>query len=249
MLQVEIGTDEWLAATGGRLTPGQAAVLAAAGFAQLARERVSRSRGRAPSASEQAGRLDVARRELDGVLMTERQHVVDRQGETLLNHGCRTYLLGAILVPSEVFGRADHESSIVAALTHDDGLVHPTTPGGCFTADSADEAARAMSRLGAGPEAIATARAAVISHFQPTLPPGASAEAYLVARGASADVMGFGLRGVDPGVAREIWQQWPDQGFPRGVARLLKGERTRAPRTRPGVLSMSGMPYFLRSSR
>lgn len=245
----EIGTEEWLAATGGRLTPGQATALAAAGFAQLARERVSRSRGGTPRASEQAGRLDVARRELDGVLVTERQHVVDRQGETLLHHGCRTYLLGVLLVPSEVFGRLDQEACVVAALTHDDGLVHPTSPGGCFTADSADEAARVMSRLGAGPDEITTTRAAVISHFQPTLPPGASAEAHVVARGASADVMGFGLRGVDPGVAREIWQEWPDQGFPRVVGRLFKGERTRAPRTRAGVLSLSGMPYFLRSSR
>jgi hypothetical protein len=102
----EIGTEEWLAATAGRLTPGQATALAAAGFAQLARERVSRSRGGTPRASEQAGRLDVARRELDGVLVTERQHVVDRQGETLLHHGCRTYLLGVLLVPATILGIA-----------------------------------------------------------------------------------------------------------------------------------------------
>jgi len=91
-----IGTEEWLAGTGGRLTQGQATVLAAAGFAQLARERVSRSRGGAPSASEQASRLDVARRELDGVLATERQHVLGRQGETLLNHGCRVLSLSGM---------------------------------------------------------------------------------------------------------------------------------------------------------
>jgi hypothetical protein len=67
--------------------------------------------------------------------------------------------------------------------------------------------------------------------------------------GASADVMSFGLKKVDTGLTREIWQEWPDVNFLARVKELLKGERTRAPRTRPGVLARSGMPYLLRSSR
>jgi hypothetical protein len=93
------------------------------------------------------------------------------------------------------------------------------------------------------------ARAAVISHFQPRLPAQAGPDAQLVARGASADVMGFGLKKVNTGLMNEIWQEWPDVNFLARVKELLKGERTRAPRTRPGVLARSGMPYLLRSGR
>jgi hypothetical protein len=71
----------------------------------------------------------------------------------------------------------------------------------------------------------------------------------MIALGASADVMGIGLKKIDPELLRDIWVEWPDLGFIQEVRVLLKGERTRAPRTRPGVLAISGMPYLLRSSK
>lgn len=245
----DVGTPEWLRETGGRLTLRQAVALSVQGSTQLVRERLSRARPEAIEAAGQVARVELARAQLRGVLASQRSRVVERQGEPLLHHGCRTYLLGAALLSDEAFGRVQHEAAVTAALAHDDGLVHPRTPGGCFTADSATEAAILMEALGVAGDLVAASRAAVISHFQPALPPGAGAEAQLVALGASADVMGFGLRRVDPGVMVEIWREWPDLTFLKEVKGLLKGERRRAPRTRPGVLAMSGMPYLLRAGR
>jgi hypothetical protein len=71
----------------------------------------------------------------------------------------------------------------------------------------------------------------------------------MIALGASADVMGIGLKKIDTELLRDIWVEWPDLGFIQEVRALLKGERTRAPLTRPGVLALSGMPYLLRSSK
>lgn len=246
----KIGTEQWLRDTGGKLTFPQAVFLSAQGLAQSAGDRFA-SRPVTRDFAAQAARVSIARAELLKVLDTQRERVLERQGEGLLNHACRTYLLGAALLPDELFVEVDQTAAVVAALTHDDGLVHPSTPGNCFSADSAIEADEMMFRLckssdlGAGH----VARTAVIAHFQPRLPKGASAEAQLVASGASADVMGFGLRRIDPELGKELWQEWPDIGFLSDVRHLLKGERTRAPWTRPGVLSWSGMPYLLRSSR
>jgi len=106
-----------------------------------------------------------------------------------------------------------------------------------------------MVRLSASGQSADIAQAAVVAHFQPKLPREAGADAQLVALGASADVMGFGLKRIDSGILAELWQEWPDLDFLSDVRRLLKGERTRAPRTRPGVLSFSGMPSLLRSAR
>jgi len=245
----EIGTVEWLTQTGGRLTIPQALALSAQGLAQAGRERFRRKRPTRAESAGQASRMELARDELTAVLKTQRKRVVDRQGLPLLNHGCRTFVLGAALLSDDEIRRVDLTAAAVAALAHDDGLVHPSTPGNCFTADSAVEASEMMAQLGGTSEASNVAQAAVISHFQPRLPSGAGADAQLVALGASADVMGFGLARIDSGLLNSVWQEWPDLDFLADVRRLLKGERTRAPRTRPGVLSLSGMPSLLRSAR
>jgi len=245
----EIGTVEWLTQTGGRLSIPQALVLSAQGLAQAGGDRFLRRRPSLTESAGQSARVSTARKQLAAVLSTQRKRVLDRQGEPLLNHACRTFVLGAALLSDEQFGRVDFTAAAVAALTHDDGLVHPSTPGDCFTADSAVEANKMMVQLGASSEDADVARAAVVSHFQPKLPRQAGADAQLVALGASADVMGFGLARVDSGILSEVWQEWPDLDFLSDVRRLLKGERSRAPRTRPGVLSFSGMPSLLRSAR
>ena len=121
-----------------------------------------------------------------------------------------------------------------------------------FTNHRCDQATRCARRLWTclfvvGSEQLA--RAAVVSHFQPNLPSQSGAEAQMIALGASADVMGIGLKKIDTELLRDIWVEWPDLGFIQEVRALLKGERTRAPLTRPGVLALSGMPYLLRSSK
>ena len=247
---LEVGTEPWLVETGGRLTTTQAISLATAGFAQTLRYlfSVRKSLPRAESIGQSA-RVARAREELAKVLETQRGRVLERQGEAVLNHSARTYLFGAALVSDEMFSRVEHIVGAVAALSHDDGLLHPSKRGDCFTGDSAAEAQFMLKSLGVSTSSVKLARAAVISHFQPNLPAQSGAEAHMVALGASADVMGIGLKKIDPDLLREIWKEWPDLGFISEVSVLLKGERTRAPRTRPGVLAISGMPYLLRKSR
>jgi hypothetical protein len=248
--QHEIGTETWLAETGGRLDFAQALGLATAGFAQTLRELASaRQTISHDDSKRQSARVSAASKELAKVLATQRERVLDRQGQAVLNHTARTYLFGAALVSDEAFSRINHTVAVVAALAHDDGLIHPSKAGDCFTGDSATEARIMLNQLGAPKGSVDLARAAVISHFQPNLPNNSGAEAEMIALGASADVMGIGLKKIDSALQREIWDEWPDLGFISEVRVLLKGERTRAPRTRPGVLALSGMPYLLRSSR
>ena len=245
-----VGTEQWLRATGGRLTLFQALGISAQGFAQTIRARATgRSRLSVSEASNQFARVSAARKVLSLVLSSLQNHVLDRQGQEVLNHACRTYLLGAALMPDEAFHRLDHTAAAVAALAHDDGLLHPSTPGNCFTADSAIEASNMIASLGLPDSSNVQSRAAVISHFQPKLPMNSGAEAQLVALGASADVMGIGLSKIHAQLIREIWQEWPDLGFLSQIKKLLKGEINRAPRTRAGILALSGMPYLLRMSK
>ena len=246
----EVGTEPWLVETGGRLNLAQALILATQGFGQTLSDMFSaRNAISVEDAKRQAARVTAAREELSKVLETQRDRVLDRQGEAVLNHTARTYLFGAALISDEIFSRLDHTVAAVAALSHDDGLIHPSKPGECFTGDSALEAQVMLKSLRVSSSSAKLARAAVISHFQPNLPAQSGAEAQMIALGASADVMGIGLKKIDSDLLSEIWNEWPDLGFIPEVRVLLKGERTRAPRTRPGVLAISGMPYLLRKSR
>lgn len=247
--RLEVGTEEWLHQTGGRLTLREAVEVSAQGLSQAVRERLRRSRPDPGESAGQVARVAKARNELESVLGTQRERILQRQGQALLHHACRTFLLGAALLDDEGFSRIDCQAAAIAALAHDDGLVHPSARGQCFTVDSAAEVTRMMGREGESSEVVAVARAAVVSHFQPILPSRAGAEAQLIALGASADVMGFGLRRLDPGLLQDVWLEWPDLVFLVEVKSLLKGERRRAPRTRAGVLAISGMPYLLRSGR
>ena len=245
----EIGTEEWLIQTGGRLTFRQAISLSTQGSLQVVRDRLTRFTVSPNDAKSQAARVNVARSELASVLNTQRDRVLTRQGEALLHHACRTYLLGAALLSDEVFRTVNYEVAAVASLAHDDGMVNPAKPGQCFTAASASEVSEMMLQLGASASSAREGRAAVISHFQPILPKDAGPTAQMVAAGASADVMGVGLKGLSPSLLAEIWQEWPDSGFIPAVRGLLKGEISRAPLTRPGVLALSGMPYLLRPGK
>jgi hypothetical protein len=246
---LEVGTEEWLNQTAGRLTIRQAISISAQGSAQVFSGRLSRSRIEPLEANNQASRVTIARDALASVLESHRERVLERQGEALLNHACRTYLLGAALISDELFQSVNHTAAVVAALAHDDGLANPARSGNCFTVDSAKEVDNMMHQLSATNSSADAARAAVISHFQPKLPMNAGADAKLVAAGASADVMGFGLKRISTSLLTELWQEWPDLEFISDVRFLLKGERTRAPRTRPGVLALTGMPYLTRSGR
>ena len=144
-----VGTEEWLRATGGRLTFFQAVGISTQGFTQLIRARVpGRIRLSDAEASNQIARVSASRKVLSLVLSSLQTHVLDRQGQGLLNHACRTFLLGAALMPDEEFQRLDHTAAAVAALAHDDGLLHPSKPGSCFTADSAIEASNMISGIG-----------------------------------------------------------------------------------------------------
>lgn len=245
----EIGTEEWLTDTGGRLTIAQAVVMSAQGLTQAVSARFNARRPTPSEAAGQSARIAMARNKLESMLTTQRARVIERQGQPVLNHACRTYVLGAALVSDDIFERVDHTAAAVAALTHDDGLIHPSTPGNCFTSDSAVEADIMMTQLGQPKDAADVSRAAVIAHFQPRLPSNAGPDAQLVSLGASADAMGFGLRRIDRDLLIEIWHEWPDLGFLPDLKKLLIRERARAPRTRPGVLSYSGMPSLLRSGR
>ncbi len=246
----EVGTEAWLIKTGGRLSILQALKISAQGLAQTIRDRTSRSKGlTASEASRQLKQVSAARIELAKVLDSLGSRVLDRQGQAMLNHTCRTYIFGSALLSGKAFERVNQTAAVVAALAHDDGLVRPSTAGNCFTGESALEAQNMMGRLGAPALAIGLARGAVISHFQPILPSMSGPEAQLVALGASADVMGIGLRKIHPQIVSDAFEEWPELDFFAELKKLLWGEISRAPRTRPGVLAISGMPYLLRRPR
>jgi hypothetical protein len=193
----------------------------------------------------QRRRADTAWAALEA-LLGQAGHLIDDLGPAMSNHACRSFLLGALLMPADAFDHLDVDSAALAALAHDLGLVRPELSDRCFTAASAQAAQQTGSDLGMKEVSTARARDAVVAHFQPHPPPGSGPEALLLAAGTSADVMGYGMHRLHPQLRGEIWRAWPDLAFRKQFKGFLSQERARAPRSRAAVLARTGMGSLMR---
>jgi len=206
-----IGTSAWLEETGGRLTLAQSISLSGQAMVQLARSKLRLSRQAALAASEQDERLHAACQVI--VRAQESGDFAPVQaslGSTLYNHSCRSFVLGALLLDASAYASLDQDVAVVAALTHDAGLVRPNNDDRCFTVASTAITRRLMEQRLVASDRVSTAQDAVVAHFQPKLPSGARAETQLLALGASARIMGFGLSVIAPSIKDELWGTWPD---------------------------------------
>lgn len=242
-----IGTTAWLDQTGGRLTLAQSITLSGQAMVQLTRSKLRLSRQGALAASEQEARMHAACQALDRAQESgDFEPVQASLGSALYNHSCRSYVLGALLLDAAAYAALDEEVAVAAALTHDAGLVQPNNDDRCFTVASMAITRTSMEqRLGAS-DRMSTAQDAVVAHFQPRPPFGSGSETRLLALGASADIMGFGLNVIAPSIKSDLWAKWPDLDISQRFTALLRKERARAPRTRAAVLSRTGMTLLMR---
>ena len=242
-----MGTTAWLDETGGRLTLAQSITLSGQAMIQLTRSKLRLSRQAALAASEQEERLHAACQVLARAQESgDFAPVQASLGSALYNHSCRSYVLGALLIDATAYASLDQEVAVAAALTHDAGLVQPNNDDRCFTVASAAITRKSMEQRLVVSDRVSAAQDAVVAHFQPKPPSGARSETRLLALGASADIMGFGLNVIAPSIKDDLWAKWPDLDISERFTALLRKERGRAPRSRAAVLSRTGMTLVMR---
>ena len=236
-----LGTQPWVARTGGQLTPADRRAL----FPRMARAHAVNAVGRLTMLARlnSGRRVEIPRdalRQPSSVLTVAAEREAIRQlAPALLNHSYRTYLFG-VAVGSLEGVDVDREVLFAAALLHDTGLRHPVV-GVDFTAASAAHALRVAEEVGLSTAATQVMRSAITLHHSPDVTLGVDGPvAYLLSAGAALDVMGMRCWKVPPVLLDEVVARYPRLGFKGEFTDAFAAESAAVPDGRAHLLRRYG---------
>ena len=236
-----VGTQPWVARTGGALTSADRRAL----LPSLARAHAVNAVGRLTM----LGRVNSGRRVQVGphelrqpssvLTIAAEQEAIRLLTPALLNHSYRTYVFGVSIGSLEGV-EVDREVLFAAALLHDTGL-RPPVAGVDFTRASAANALRVAEAVGLSTAATQDMRDAITLHHSPDVTLSVDGPvAYLLSAGAALDVMGMRSWKVPPGVLEDTVARYPRLGFKREFTAAFAAEAVAVPRGRADLLRRYG---------
>ena len=235
-----VGTAPWVQRTSGRLTPTERRAL----LRPLARTHVQNAVGRLRLA---VGLNPGRKAYLPPALLTPPNSALTRAAEEcaervltrpLLNHSYRTYVYGRAL--GELEGtNVDTELLFAGALLHDTGLVNPAGTAD-FTLTSARLAREIAEQVGLSSDATDSLMTAITMHYTPGVTVDAGPVAYLLAAGASVDVVGLRSWELPKATIAEVVRAYPRADFKPVFTEAFRQEAARVPEGRARVLQRYG---------
>jgi hypothetical protein len=235
-----LGTFDWVAATGGRLTAAERRRL----LRPLAVGHAVNAVGRAAMLIHvnSGRRADVDLRALavptSALASAAEAEARSRLSPALLNHSYRTFAFGAALGALADID-VDRELLFAAAMLHDTGLAGPVN-GVDFTLASAGVARDVAEVVGLSTAATETMRTAITLHYSPGVTLADGPVAYLLSAGAGMDVAGLRSWKLPPQVLSEVVAHRPRLGFKREFAAAFRAEAAAVPRGRVDLLRRYG---------
>ncbi|NUR98690.1 MAG: HD domain-containing protein [Kribbellaceae bacterium] len=227
-----IGSPEWVARTGGRLSPWEQVRFGAQAALRELR-RGPRGAGvvldaeRVPPSSMVAQRID--------------EYACTTLPDPLLQHSVRSWLWACMLAELDRI-EYDEERLYVAALLHDVGLVdRPGPSAGCFAVHGA-EVARGVVIDAGGSEVFARDVAdAIAAHFNVEVPLSWGPEAHLLHAGTHLDVVGLRISELARRTVADVHARAPRDGFADHFIAAICEEAAHRPSSRAAVLWRLGM--------
>ena len=187
-----VGTQAWVAQTGGRLSPPERRALIRPLLGAQARIIGGRAASALHLGSGRRAVVPPSALRLPRSVLTETAEVEAhrRLSPALLQHSYRTYLFGSAVGHLEDVD-VDRELLFAAALLHDTGLRSPV-PAVDFTLSSAKLALEVAERVGLSTAATQVVRDAITLHHSPDVNLQTDGPvAYLLSAGAALDVVGM----------------------------------------------------------
>lgn len=238
---MRVGSQPWVAHTGGQLTPAQRRRL----LPPLVRAQAVNVFGRLTMlAHANSGRraevpFDGLRQPRSDLTICAERAATLLLSPALLNHSHRTYLFGAAVGCVEGV-QVDREVLFAAAMLHDTGL-RPPVAGVDFTRASAAHALRIAEAVGLSTAATEVMRNAITLHHSPDVTlRGDGAVAYLLSAGAALDVVGLRSWKVPPDLLAQAVAQYPRLGFKREFSAAFAAEAAAVPNGRARLLRRYG---------
>jgi hypothetical protein len=235
-----LGTYEWVAATGGRLTAAERRRL----LRPLAAVHAANAVGRLTMLTRlnSGRRADLDPAELapptSALASAAEREASSRITPALLNHSFRTYSFGAALGALAGID-VDRDLLFAAAMLHDVGLRRPVA-GVDFTLAGADAARQIAETLELSTAATETIRTAITLHYSPGVSLAHGPVAYLLSAGAGVDVAGLRSWVLPPQVLADVVAQRPRLGFKHEFRAAFRSEAAAVPRGRAQFLRRYG---------
>ena len=168
-----------------------------------------------------------------------RELIADVEPAFLVNHSIRAYAWAVELAAHDQL-EFDPEILYVAAVLHDIGLVPAYDLGGCFEVDGAIAAETFALQHGQSPDRAKAIYDVVELHMAATLPPGVTAEVFLLEASTGTDVTGYRFADVRPSVIPGVLAAYPRLTFKRDFAAMFRDQAARKPTCRVAEMVNTG---------
>lgn len=236
-----LGTQRWVARTGGHLTPSERRTLVRSLAAIHAINAVGRT--------TMLLRVNAGRRALvppsslrppTSALTVAAQDAASRLlSPSMLHHAHRTFLFGAALAHLEHVD-VDSELLFAAAMLHDIGLQRPV-PGVDHTRSGTTVALDVAEKVGLSTAATTVLRDAIALHLNPRVTSNDHGSvACLLSAGAALDAVGLHSWKVPAALLEQVAAEFPRLAFRRELSAAVAAEAANLPTGRVHVLNRLG---------
>jgi hypothetical protein len=235
-----VGTWQWAQRTHGRLGRADRARLIAQGVsARLAR---LPSDWRSRIVGEHAS-LEMPRQPDSALARAAEERARELSTPWLYAHCLRTWAFATMFAKRDRV-KHDEELLYLACVLHDLGLT-PTHIGrdpnaACFAVEGARAAHALLQEHGASDAQARTVAQAITLHLNVTVPVRLGAEAHLLSKGVSLDVVGRRLHQIPARATSRVIARWPRDGFVPELASATAEQARIRPQSRSALLQRLG---------
>ena len=187
-----------------------------------------------------------------GLARLAEERVRELSSPALYGHCLRTWLFAALFAQRDAV-RHDQELLYLACVLHDLGLTdahdqHDPTAA-CFAVEGARAAHELLCRNGSA-EGKATRVAEAISlHLNVTVPERLGAEAHLLSKGVSLDVVGRYAHQLPAAALLEVNTHWPREGFSEYLVATTTRQAQIRGQSRSALLRRLGFNALVEANR
>jgi hypothetical protein len=171
------------------------------------------------------------------------ERVRELSSPALYGHCARTWAFATLFAQRD-HTQHDHELLYVACMLHDLGLTEShwgrDPHAECFAVEGARAAHAFVHGHGASDERARTVAEAISLHLNVTVPARLGAEAQLLSKGDSLDVVGRRLHQIPPPARQSVEERWPRDGLADELAASTGGQARLRPQSRAALLHRLG---------
>jgi hypothetical protein len=179
------------------------------------------------------------------------ERVRELSSPALHGHCLRTWAFATLFAQRD---RVEHDDELLylACMLHDLGLTEKhwgeDAHAKCFAVEGARAAHAFVHGHGASDERARKVAEAISLHLNVTVPARLGAEAHLLSKGVSLDVVGRRLHQISPATVRDVSERWPREGFAGELAASTARQAHMRPRSRSALLYKLGFVKLIEDS-